>query len=913
MNRSITAFLIAILVASFAVSAVAQDETAKKRERALAAFNEAIALREKRNFASYVEALSKFEESAKLYLEIGDDESAGRSRLGVGLMNDLTGEREKALAIYLDVLGLFRKTQNASLQARTLNNLGLLYSRLGDGQKAVRSHFDALDLRRQVGDIDGEAQTLNSLGSAYSELGERKLALDAFTKALEIRQRTGDKRAEAIVLNNLGLLRNDLGDTRLAIDLFKRSIALRRAVGDRFGEATTLNNLGLAMVDDEPEAAIANFEAALKIFGELGFENPKATILNNIGNAHLSLKDGPKALEFFRPALAGYEKANDRNGTATALNNIGFVSLGSKTPDLDSLNRALALSRETQDRGLEAIILSNLMRAYQSISQPQVAIFFGKQCVNKYQELRSSIRELDRATQRTYLTSIADQYRFLADILIADGRFDDAEKVLRMLKEEEFFGFVRRDADEIRALSQRANLTVKEKTLLERYSRLAERVTEIGERFQTLDDKRRSLLAQEGKLSDEEEAEHRRLSDELTDAAAAFRLFLEKELVAEIGRENVKKIQSDRELQGRLRRFGSGTVALSTVVSDDRYRVVLTAPTAQVSGKTEIRAADLNKKVFEFRKLLQNPKSDPKPLAKELYDIVIKPVETALKDSKAQTLVWSLDGSLRYLPLAALSPDGKSYLVEKFRNVVVTPQTRDDIGDPNVELKALGMGVSTEQTVIYPDYPDEPVKLESLPAVEDELKTLIREPDSPAETGILNGRRYLNDAFTLKNLTDSLARVRADGTKEFTVVHLASHFRLAADWSSSFLLLGNGKILTLEELGNSPLLDFSNVELITLSACNTAFAEESNGSEVDSFASLIQMRNGKAVLATLWEVEDKSAAKLMSGFYDHLRKNPKATKAEAMQVTQKQLISADGGRFAHPMFWAPFVLIGNWR
>lgn len=913
MNRSAIVLLFVILVASCALTSVAQDETAKKRERALAAFNEAIALREKRNFASYVEALSKFEESAKLYLETGDRESAGRSRLGVGLMNDLIGEREKALTIYLEVLELFRETRNASLQARTLNNLGLLYSRLGDGQKAVRSHLEALDFRRQAGDVDGEAQTLNSLGSAYSEIGERKLALDAFSKALEIRQRTGDKRAEAIVLNNLGLLRNDLGDTRLAIGLFNRSIALRRAVGDRLGEATTLNNLGLALLDAEPTQAIVNFESALKIFGELGFENPKTTIFNNIGNAYLSLNDLTKALDFFKPALAGYQKANDRNGTATALNNIGFVSIGAKSPDLDSLNRALALARETQDRGLEAIILSNLMRAYQTMSLPQVAIFFGKQCVNKYQELRTSIRDLDRATQRTYLTSIEDQYRFLADILIANGQFDDAEKILRMLKEEEFFGFVRRDADEIRELSQRANLTAREKALLERYSKLAERVTQIGERFQKLDDKRRSLLAQEGRLSDAEETEHRRLSDELTDAAAAFRLFLEKELVAEIGRENVKKIQSDRDLQSRLRRFGNGTVAISTVVSGDRFRIVLTTPTAQVAGKTEIRAADLNRKVFEFRKLLQDPRSDPKPLAKELYDIVVRPIETALRDSKAQTLVWSLDGSLRYLPLAALSPDGRTYLVEKFRNVVVTPQTRDDIGDSNVDLKALGMGVSTEQTVIYPDYPDEPVKLESLPAVEDELKTLIREPGSPAETGILDGRRYLNDAFTLKNLTDSLARVRADGTKEFTVVHLASHFRLAADWSSSFLLLGSGKILTLEELGNSPLLDFSNVELITLSACNTAFAEESNGSEVDSFASLIQLRNGKAVLATLWEVEDKSAAKLMGGFYEFLRKNPKATKAEAMQLSQRQLISADGGRFAHPMFWAPFVLIGNWR
>jgi CHAT domain-containing protein len=62
----------------------------------------------------------------------------------------------------------------------------------------------------------------------------------------------------------------------------------------------------------------------------------------------------------------------------------------------------------------------------------------------------------------------------------------------------------------------------------------------------------------------------------------------------------------------------------------------------------------------------------PRPLAQELYQILIAPIEQDLRGAQAQTLMWSLDGVLRYLPLAALH-DGERYLVERYRQVVFTP------------------------------------------------------------------------------------------------------------------------------------------------------------------------------------------------------------------------------------------------
>ena len=77
-------------------------------------------------------------------------------------------------------------------------------------------------------------------------------------------------------------------------------------------------------------------------------------------------------------------------------------------------------------------------------------------------------------------------------------------------------------------------------------------------------------------------------------------------------------------------------------------------------------------------------------------------------------------------------------------------------------------------------------------------------------------------------------------------------------------------------------------------------------------------------MATLWRVDDESTSDLMIEFYGDYQK-PNFTKAEALRQAQLALLqepdkaangkSAKAGtkKYAHPYFWAPFILIGNWR
>lgn len=195
----------------------------------------------------------------------------------------------------------------------------------------------------------------------------------------------------------------------------------------------------------------------------------------------------------------------------------------------------------------------------------------------------------------------------------------------------------------------------------------------------------------------------------------------------------------------------------------------------------------------------------------------------------------------------------------------------------------------------------------------------------------------IDDEFNQFALESELAR-------GYKVVHIASHFSLnPGDSTKSFLLLGDGSTLTVEDIRTKAKLQFSDVELLTLSACETALVgKDGSGNEIEGFGYVAQQRGAKAILASLWRVADQSTQVLMSRFYRLRTENPRLTKAAALQLAQMEMIegnlqppitrerrvkgkkriskrTAPADEYdpkkvhAHPYFWAPFILIGNWR
>jgi CHAT domain-containing protein len=347
----------------------------------------------------------------------------------------------------------------------------------------------------------------------------------------------------------------------------------------------------------------------------------------------------------------------------------------------------------------------------------------------------------------------------------------------------------------------------------------------------------------------------------------------------------------------------------------------------------------LRAKAFEALKAIESRSSDPRPQLAQVYAMAVAPLEgelapletAVLAQSSLPTLLWSLDGALRYLPMAALY-DGHRYLVERFNNVLFTPESYGHMADAPLASgsapSVLAMGISKS----YGGLP-------ALPGVMRELDAVVHDPAAPASHGVLEGKLLPNEQFTLTALKTELG-----AGKSVPVVHIASHFVVeTGSGEEPYLMLGGeaggeaqGYAWNLSAMESSPVA-FHGTRLLTLSACSTGKDYQSrNGLEMDSLGMIAQQKDAEAVLATLWDVNDASTSQLMSDFYARWMKDPLSGKAEALRRAQMALLhaaSASPGSsnergfevvqeaassvqyagYSHPFYWAPFVLIGNYQ
>jgi CHAT domain-containing protein len=380
-------------------------------------------------------------------------------------------------------------------------------------------------------------------------------------------------------------------------------------------------------------------------------------------------------------------------------------------------------------------------------------------------------------------------------------------------------------------------------------------------------------------------------------------------------------------------------MGIRMLVGDEHaYAIVVTA---QARQKFELKTtpAELRSQILQVRDDLRTPASDPKPHLAELYAMVVAPLSEELgalerdprDKGRVPTLLWSLDGAMRYVPMAALY-DGRHYMAERFNNILFTPESYGhmaasaDTGKAGLRVLAMGLSKS------YGGLP-------ALPGVLAELDGVARDPAVPESHGPLDGVLLPNERFTYEALKTQLGAGSA-----FSVVHIASHFVLeSGSGKEPYLMLGgnsagepDGYQLTLSKLEDSAIT-FHGTHLLTLSACSTAKGDVAkDGLEMDSLGMIAQQKDAEAVLATLWDVNDASTSRIMSDFYAGWVKNPAGGKAEALRQAQLAFLrgpaaaSPGGGDrgvqpvegstparhdagYAHPYYWAPFVLMGNYQ
>jgi filamentous hemagglutinin family protein len=289
----------------------------------------------------------------------------------------------------------------------------------------------------------------------------------------------------------------------------------------------------------------------------------------------------------------------------------------------------------------------------------------------------------------------------------------------------------------------------------------------------------------------------------------------------------------------------------------------------------------------------------------QLYNILIKPIETELAQAKIDTILFSMDSGLRSLPIAALN-DGQNYLVEKYSLGMVPSFGLMNSGYKSLaDADVLAMGATNFK------------QMSPLPAVQTEVQTI---------TNIWQGQGFLNEEFTKDNL------IKQQQAHHYSILHLATHANFNpghAENSSIHLWNESLNINQLKELGlNNP-----QVELLVLSACQTALGDRN--AEL-GFAGLAVSSGVKTALASLWSVSDEGTVTLMSEFYNQL--THAKIKSEALREAQiamihgnlaiengqvrglslqnkvelpPELANLNNSNLSHPYYWSGFTMIGS--
>jgi CHAT domain-containing protein len=737
---------------------------------------------------------------------------------------------------------------------------------------------------------------------ALSKNAKYLAAVEVGEKWLEANPLSDDsEESDAAVLTEIALNYVKLNQPSKAVPLQTRDLAIREKVLGPEHPDTAKSLINLAATYGELaqyDKALALELRALAIFEKvLGPEHPNtATALNNLAFTYRELAQYEKALPLYLRALAIYEKVlgPEHPDTARSLNNLAstYREFTQYEKALPLYLRAIAVYEKVlgPQHPNTALSLNKLALIFEDLSNPLVSIALRKTAVNIFQSQRERISGIGKDEVGSYTRSVVASYTALARLLVDQGRLAEAQQVLDMLKEDELFEFIRRSSD-VDPRRSRIGFSPGEARWASGYKEVSNRLAALGAQQRELKQK-----AKRG-LSAVEKAQAEAIKAELDVAEKAFTAFLsdmqrtlKAQGPAKVDEVAATSLASQRELQSIIRDLGPDVVLLQYYVTSSKVGVILTTPNVVIPFSTEIDAKVLNRQVFQLKNALRDLKLSVLGPSQSLYQLLLAPVTKALEQTGAKTVMLSLDGQLRHIPFGALH-DGTQFAAQRWNFPIYTSVTRDRLrGGSKAKWKAAGLGVTKAIG-----------SFNALPAVKVEMDGLLRAADGQSGQSVV----YLDEEFTAH-------RLKEVGQRDFQLMHISSHFSISPGTEvNSFLLLGDGQRLTLGDM-RTQNFRFDNVDLLTLSACDTGVGggRDNTGKEIEGLGVIAQQQGAKGVLATLWPVADGSTAKLMSDMYQR-RQSQGLSKIEALRQAQLAMMSQP--KYAHPFYWAPFILLGNWQ
>ena len=725
----------------------------------------------------------------------------------------------------------------------------------------MASYEQALPILQEVGDRAGEARTLNNIGVVYRRSGQPQKALAFYEQALHISREVGDRAGEARTLNNIAVIYRRIGQPQKALSSYEQALPILQEVGDRAGVATTLNGLGAIYESiGQPQQTLLLLEQALHISREVGDREGVATTLNNIGAVYDNIGQPQQALSFLEQALPISREVGDHAGEAITLNNIGLAyhNIGQPQQALSFLEQALPLSRKVGDRESVADTLSNLSLVYQDKNQPSQAIAHLEDAVSIVLEMR---RGLLRENRKQFLEAESGSAIALADLLIDQNQPQRAFEWVNRATTFDLADYTRLiDADDKVANSE-----------------ARQAIREWNEKNQQLEFLRQQL---QDEFSEEKARQMRELEAQVNQEAEDIaNRFPEVAELFETQPTDITQLRNN---------IPQATLVIQPVlltgaknVSNTVAFFLLTQDTLKVI-QSDINPDEFNQLLDQYiTQLADYQNADVYLTSSKLYEILIRPLEAQIEANSPKHLAIISTGKLRYIPFETLyDQQTDQFLLQKYPIHYLTRISSRSLTPSLVSTSSLkALSLANPQ----------PTQQE-LKGTEAEAKYL--------QDNFPGSETYIGTGATLDTFKTQAPR--------FSILHLGTHgcFNLNGcpklGMEANTILFANNEQY---DIANAALLGLKNTELITLSACQTAKEANADGKEISGLAYVLERAGAKAVIASLWNAEDKTSSAIMTQFYNNIKEG--MSKSEAMRQAKLSQINL------HPWFWSPFILIGD--
>lgn len=340
------------------------------------------------------------------------------------------------------------------------------------------------------------------------------------------------------------------------------------------------------------------------------------------------------------------------------------------------------------------------------------------------------------------------------------------------------------------------------------------------------------------------------------------------------------------------------------------------------------------------------PAAEYAKAANTLYNTVLAPAASTLGTNRVLVVA---DGTLNYIPFEALvtAPGGADYSALPYlvktnevvyapsasvvavirktatkstsKNVLLVADPVFNSNDPRAKGGIAGGAVGAGDTrglglsSALSDVAGTPAATSAGPVqglVIPRLNGTRVEADQIAATTKLSG----GQPETLYDLAANESDLTAKDLRNYRVVHIATHGLLDAErpqFTGVILsLVGNKSgdgFLRTDEIFNLKL----GSPLVMLSACETGLGKVRKGEGVIGLTRAFMYAGAPTVGVSLWSVSDASTAALMSDFYKRMLSGAGMPASTAMHQAQQNMIA--GKKYSAPYYWAPFVLVGEWR